>query len=463
MKLFVRIAAALAVLLGGCKAATQDGAGPEPAAGPSAKVGAGAPTYYMRGGKGKIIYAVVEGGTGIDSVQVLVSRDGCQTWDKYKTSNKPEGEFLFEAKEEGVFDFVTLATDKIGNCEKDVRPGTAPDFRVVVDRSPPAVSAKGISSGALAAPGAVSEYSWSAEDPHLLPGSTEIQVRLKGQKIWRTVARDLPARGSTRVTLPEVSDGVVEARVAVRDRAGNWGYADAGTVAFDRLPPRGRITGPETAKQLDVEVRYEVTDPGAADLASVTIWFTANDGLSWRKLADAPPGGKSVKVHLPRPGVYGLALSATDTVGNRLEAPARKTKPSFTISTAKVAPKLEILSKLGGKAFSSRSALTIKWKVTAGNLGPRPIAIEFSSNGGMNWTTIARNLKNTGSFSWKPRRVDSAQCLLRLTVRDILGNPAQETTDPFTLDNKSPRSTVRFEPVTEGGEKDKPKPRGGRK
>ncbi len=463
MKLFVRTAAALVILLGGCKAAKQEGPQPEPGAKPSAKpgarVGRGTPTYYMRSGKGKIIYSVVESGTGIDSVQVMMSRDGCQTWKEFKTSKKSEGEFIYEAKDEGVFDFVTLAMDKIGNREKDIGPGTEADFRVVVDRSAPLVAAKGVSSGAPAAPGTVFEYSWTIEDPYLQPASTEIQVRLKGQTAWRSVAKGLPAKGSTRVTMPEVSDGVVEVRVAARDRAGNWGYAAAGNVAFDRLPPRGKIVGPAITSHLDVEIKYQVTDPGAADLASVTLWITANDGQSWRRLADAPPGGKSVKVRLPRPGAYGLALSAVDTVGNRLNPPARKAKPDFTIHTATAAPKLELLAKLTGKAFSSRDTLNVKWKASAPNLTARPISVEFSSDGGKRWVVVAKALENTGSFSWKPRRVDSAQCLLRLTARDILGNKSQVTSDPFTLDNKSPESTVRFEPIVDENGKPKPKPK----
>ncbi len=230
-------------------------------------------------------------------------------------------------------------------------------------------------------------------------------------------------------------------------------------MAFDRLPPRGRITGPASTSHLDVEIKYELADPGAADLASVTLWITANDGQSWRKLADAPPGGKSVKVRLPRPGAYGLALSAVDTVGNRINPPARKTKPDFIIRTATAAPKLELLSKLAGKAFSARDTLNVKWTATAPNLTARPISVEFSFDGGKRWAVIAKALENTGSFSWKPRKVDSAQCLLRLTARDILGNKSQVTSDPFTLDNKSPESTVRFEPIIEDNGKPEPKPK----
>jgi len=435
MRSSIGLAVTLAVLAASCSAAR----------GAEGSV----PTYYVQQGKGNITYAVQDMGTGVHAVELWVSSDGGKTWKRKASDEKLTGRFTYEVAEEGAFEFVSVAIDKIGNCEKELSEHTVPGFRMVVDRTPPTVTAKGPQDGILAPAGAAFAYAWTAEDSYLQPDAVELQLRFKGEKNWRTVLKDLPAKGRKRVKLPEVNDGVAEVRFVARDRAGNKGYAAAGSVRFDRLAPQGRITGPQTANSLDAEIGYQVSDPGVADLASVTLWISTNAGRSWRKLANAPIKGRSVKVRLPKVGSYGLAISATDTIGNQLAPPARKTKPPFVMSTDTEAPQVLLVTKLEGRALSVRDKVTVEWKATDVNLGPNPVSVELSINDGKTWSTVVKDLENSGSFTWTPPKHNSKKCLLRVVVADLLGNTAQAVSRTFTLDNKPPESKVKFQPAVE--------------
>ena len=440
----------LPLLLASCKPAGETGDAKEAEAGTVATVsGPAAPTHYLAEGGGRIVYAVSESGGEDDTAEVWMSKDGRQNWSRFSPQGQPGGAIDFKAEEEGVFEFITVGVDKIGNRERNLSPQTPPAFRVVVDRSAPRVNAAAAAEPGLAKAGAQHEYTWEAVDPYLASEPVELQVQFKKNPGWNTVARGLPARGRRRFTLPEAADDVAEVRFAATDRSGNVGVSSAGSLVFDRLPPQGRITGPSTAPNLETEISYEVSDPGAADLVAVTLWISANNGRNWRKLADAPPKSGSVKTTLPGPGNYGLAISATDSIGNQLAAPTRGSKPGFVVSTDVAPPKLEPLGWVEkGQVISALTPVTLKWKATDDNLAERPVTVEFSHDGGRHWILVAKDQPASGEISWAPPKgVNSAACLLRLSARDVLGNPSQVSSSRFITDNKPPATTATFEPI----------------
>ena len=457
MRQFVATSAALLLVLAGCsgkkksgKGGTRKVASTRKTAGGEKKVEtSGLMTHFMRDGAVNVAYVAEDSGSGLDSVEIWISKDGGKNWEKLAVDKELTGKVPFKAGEEGVFDFTSVGVDKIGNREKELSETTRADFRIVVDRTPPKITATAPAAGALAPAGAKFTYSWKAEDVYLPEKPVDLQVRFKKNPEWVTVARGLAASGKQKFSLPAARDDVAEVRFVARDCAGNVGSSVAGTVAFDRLPPVGKILAPRTATDLIARVKYTVSDPGAAKLVSVSLWITENKGRSWRKIADAPNRSGEVEIRLPRPGYYGLALAAADAVGNRLLPPGRGTRPGFTLSTDTVAPKLEVTSWVRrGQVVSARKGVEIKWKAEDVNAADKPVSIEFSADGGRNWTTVQATAAARGSLVWKPsEKINSRRCLLRVVARDQLGNQAQKTSRTFTVDNIPPKTRVKIEPV----------------
>ncbi len=434
-------------------------------------------TYHMRGSRGWIKYTVKErgvGGSGAVAVEVWY-RKGAGPWTLYDVDKKLTGKMIFKTSGEGIFDFVTVAVDKVGNREKEPAEfkADAPiEFRLIVDHSKPVVTARKVSpTGDLAPAGGKVEYSWAAGDTYLKVNSVELQVKFAKDKAWRVVEQGLKPTGRKTFALPEVNNGVAEVRFVARDLAGNRGYGLAGQVKFDRLPPVGTVTGPDRATSLSVSVRYKVVDQGPAGLAEVTLWITDNGGRSWVKTKEKPSiKDASVKITLPRPGRYGLSISAKDVAGNEMRPPRRGTKPQMGILTDTSAPRLTVVNTgdIEGRAFSSRAGaekIEVRWKATDDNLSATPVRIEFSSDGGGKWTVVDKDLPNdkkprdgshTGSYRVGLPKVDSNRCLLRITVTDILGNKTVHTTRPFTVDNRAPESSASFEAIVDDDDDDAP-------
>ena len=92
-------------------------------------------------------------------------------------------------------------------------------------------------------------------------------------------------------------------------------------------------------------------------------------------------------------------------------------------------PSLELLHPRGGESWQSNTVQRVRWQ------GERPthVALDFSTNGGADWRTIADSLDaSAGGWDWTIPDVTSEQCLLR--VRDA-DDPARTdvTPDEFTV------------------------------
>jgi hypothetical protein len=140
-------------------------AGPAPARAGEAP---GTPVNYTASDRFNVRCQVKDtGGAGASTVEVWASADGGRTWKKYGEDPTLSGKALIKVPADGTYDFVTVAVDKAGNREKPPDEKTVPAFRVVVDRAAPRVTAKGPVEGTLGQAGAVAEFTWKAEDPHL--------------------------------------------------------------------------------------------------------------------------------------------------------------------------------------------------------------------------------------------------------------------------------------------------------
>ncbi len=94
---------------------------------------------------------------------------------------------------------------------------------------------------------------------------------------------------------------------------------------------------------------------------------------------------------------------------------------------------LELLSPDGGQAWMAGNTEKIEWSST-GNI--ETIKLEYSTDDGDNWVTIADSVDNSGSFSWQIPETDSTQCLVRISepnTPDIMSE-SQKVFEIFTCD-----------------------------
>ncbi len=102
--------------------------------------------------------------------------------------------------------------------------------------------------------------------------------------------------------------------------------------------------------------------------------------------------------------------------------------PSIGLNTFEP-PSVTVTSPNGGEAWTPGSTQDITWTST-GTVGN--VKIEYSTNGGSNWTSITASTDNDGSHSWSPLpAVTSADCLIRVSETD--DDPTDVSDAVFTI------------------------------
>jgi phosphatidate phosphatase APP1 len=107
---------------------------------------------------------------------------------------------------------------------------------------------------------------------------------------------------------------------------------------------------------------------------------------------------------------------------------------SITVPVVKVTATLT--NPTGGTKFKVDDTVSITWSTTGSGISS--IDLEYTSDGGKNWSKIITNTTNSGKYSWKIPNVSSTSCYVKVTARDkdkaILSSDQNDA--PFTLESK---------------------------
>ncbi|MGE5342380.1 MAG: Ser-Thr-rich GPI-anchored membrane family protein [Candidatus Omnitrophota bacterium] len=93
-------------------------------------------------------------------------------------------------------------------------------------------------------------------------------------------------------------------------------------------------------------------------------------------------------------------------------------------------PSISVTSPKGGEFLKIGTKWTVTW---TSNSVTDPIRIKLSTDGGTNFTTVADNLTNTGSYTWTVPNVKSTNCLLKVLAINQDGLPAGISASTFQI------------------------------
>ena len=147
----------------------------------------------------------------------------------------------------------------------------------------------------------------------------------------------------------------------------------------------------------------------ATNITSVNIDYSTDGGSTWTSIVSNTPAGL---------GLYNWTVPNTmsSTCKVRISNSADATvmamsEANFTIS-AVLPPALTLNTPAGAETFTGGFSQNIKW--TSTNVAG--IKIEFSSDSGTSWSTIASAIAAaSGTYVWTVPNIDAANCLIKLS------------------------------------------------
>ena len=93
---------------------------------------------------------------------------------------------------------------------------------------------------------------------------------------------------------------------------------------------------------------------------------------------------------------------------------------------------ITILSPKANDVVQAGAPFEIQWKaeVPDSEFGAN-VTIELSKDGGKSWEKVEENVPNTGKYSWKVPKVDSAQC--KILINSQYRPKYRKTSELFTV------------------------------
>ena len=164
----------------------------------------------------------------------------------------------------------------------------------------------------------------------------------------------------------------------------------------------------------------------------------ASGALQWNTFYDS--GGPAEDVG------NGIAVDGSGNahiVGTRWTATTSEQAFAIKLSASGIA----VISPNGGEVWAGGTIRDIAW-TTAGTVAK--VKLEYSTNDGASWATIAASTTNLGSFAWRVPSIASASC--RVRVREATtGTPSDVSDAPFSIVLAKPRITLSRTTMSFGG------------
>ncbi len=163
----------------------------------------------------------------------------------------------------------------------------------------------------------------------------------------------------------------------------------------------------------------------SANIANVKIELTSNNGASWSSISDSTLSSGSYSWTIPSVNSSLCKIRITNLLNG---LPVDESDSAFAITTA-ISQSLTVTSPNGNQIWAAGTSQTITWNSS----GIDSVKIEFTSNNGQTWNTIAAKTESDGFYTWNPvPNISSTNCKVRISDASD-GFPVDLSDNTFTI------------------------------
>lgn len=208
------------------------------------------------------------------------------------------------------------------------------------------------------------------------------------------------------------------------------------STGSDNEAPTISLTSPVGGEVLMAGGTHTVTwvsdDPDTGpETLEVDISYSSDGGLAWTPVVS----------NLSDEGEYVWTVPEEETTNGRISVRVNDGENATTdISSANFTiagqnPTITLTSPVGGEVLAAGEPHVVTWTASDLDDGPEPlqITIEYSSNGGGTWTTVAAGLENTGSYTWTVPEEETWTGLIRVRVYDGWATDTDQSGSDFVI------------------------------
>ncbi len=236
------------------------------------------------------------------------------------------------------------------------------------------------------------------------------------------------------------------AKVATRERDFTASPNDTAVLAFPKAT-RQNTTSRPTGEVLSVNtlrfnLNYGVKAIDTSGVGKVILWATEDGGNRWSSWATDPDNISPFPVEVEQEGQYGFRVTINSKDGLIGKAPSSGDRPDIVVNVDTSTPVVRLTSAPYGSG-NDLGKLILHWQASDAYFKDRPIDLFYSPKASGPWTTIAKRLRNSGSYAWKVPSHAPENVFLRIDARDEAGNVGVfQLTSPVDLSGLVPRGQI---------------------
>ena len=370
--------------------------------------------------------------SGIDSVKIDYTIDNGQNWNVISNSTKNTGIYYWQPIPNTP---TTLAKVRIRDAQDGVTSSeSATPFQILPEQSAKVISPNG---GEQWYAGSSNNITWQSTNV----ANVKIEFTIDGGATWSTIVASTPSTGVYSWNgIPNVSS--LQCKIRISD-ASDGIPSDISDNNFTITTPGSQliaVTSPNGGETWAAGTSQNITW-SATGITNVKIEYTINNGINWNTITPSTPStGFYTWTQLPNTPSTNCKVRISDAQDG---SPSDDSNNLFSISPA---PSIAVTSPNGGEVWTSGTSQTIKY--TSVNI-PN-VKIEYTTDGGANWTTITNSTPSIGEYTWDNiPNVNSYQCKVKVSDA-MFGSPADISDNNFTITNQVIKSITITSPV--GGE-----------
>ncbi len=250
--------------------------------------------------------------------------------------------------------------------------------------------------------------------------NVKIEYSTNNGLTWSVIKNSDPNDGSYVWTVPNTPSN--QSLIKVSD-ASNSSVYDISNAAFTIKKPALKVIKFNGNDTIIAANRYPILWESEGTISNVAIEYSTNSGSNWSTIISSTTNDGSYIWTAPDVNSNSCLLKITN-VDDITSFDISDT--TFSINS----PSIQLIQPVGGESLKIGTKVPILWSY---NSDFSSVNIDYSSDGGVNWNSIATLESNDGSYVWSIPSTFTPSSTYRIRVRNSSDNNSYSISSDFTL------------------------------
>ncbi|NUN10668.1 MAG: hypothetical protein HUU54_15950, partial [Ignavibacteriaceae bacterium] len=338
------------------------------------------------------------GKEGINSVKIELSTDGGLTFTSITTNATNTGSYVWNP----VPNFnSSLCRIRVSDTEDGIPSDISDSNFVIYNQVAQEINVTAPNGGEQLSAGGNANITWTS----LGVSSVNIEYTTNNGVSWTTIVTGTESDGYYLWSpIPNLSS--TNCRIKISDAVDSIPF-DQSNNTFTILPlPTISVLSPNGGESYTTGTQQNITWTSQS-VASVKLEFTINNGASWTTIADSTESDGIYLWTIPNVNSNLCRIRVSNYPGNTVSDISDN---NFAISNAQP-QSVTLLTPNGGEEWYSGTIQSIRWISS----GIDSVKLEYSTNNGLNWTTIINGTESDGFYNWTVPNANTSNAIVRVS------------------------------------------------